>query len=210
MKKAYYSGIVQGRYLTKFFPPLQYLEPNQLPMFLDTMSIEELHNVVIDRFTKQIVACRIASLDNDRYLLLPDEFVYGYINDDTMTKYEALYGRSDLEPVIQASRTNKFIIAEAYPKAAIAAYMPKVVGQIPVQGNAEEKEEILKRQSAALADPELNVLLVESAQYTELQALPQTVNQDVIRDIRRDIDEIMIGAVGSTKAQISQDRESNT
>ena len=204
MKKAYYSGIVQGRYLTKFFPPLQYLEPGQLPMFLDTMSIEELHNVVIDRFTKQIVACRIASLDNDRYLLLPDEFVYGYINDDTMTKYEVLYGRSDLEPVIQASRTNKFIIAEAYPKAAIAAYMPKVVGQIPVQGNAEEKEEILKRQSAALADPELNVLLVESAQYTELQALPQTVNQDVIRDIRKDIDEIMIGAVGSTKAQISR------
>ena len=204
MKKAYYSAVVQGRYLCRFFPPLSFLEPHVLPFILETLSTEELHNVVIDKFTKQIVACRIASIDNDRHILLPDEFVYGYINDDTMTKYETLYGRTDLEPVIQASRTNKFIVAEAYPKAAVAAYLPKIVGQIAVDGSEEEKEAILKSRSALLGDPELTVLLSEASEFSKLEALPQNVNHDMIRNIRNDIDEIMIGAVGSTKAQISR------
>ena len=207
MKKAYFSAIVQGRYLTKFFPPLSFLETHVLPFELDTMSTEEVHNVVIDKFTKQIVACRVASIDNEQYLLLPDEFVYGYINDDTMTKYESFYGRSDLEPVIQASRTNKFIVAEAYPKAAVAAYLPKVVGQIPVDGTEEEKEGILKNRAIALSDPELQVLLVESSEHTELQALPQDVNHEMIRNIRNDVDEIMIGGSWQHKGTNLQDRE---
>ena len=137
-------------------------------------------------------------------MLLPDEFVYGYINDDTLTKYETLYGRADLEPVIQASRTNKFIISEAYPNAVIAGYMPKVIGQIPVEGRPEQKQKILEERAKAMDDPSINAFLFEASEHTKVESYPQTVNQTMISDIRRDLDEVMLGGVGSTKAQISR------
>ena len=204
MKRGFYSAVVQGRYLVQFAPALSILEPGALPLFMKALSAEETHNVVIDKFTAQIVACRINSLDNDKFMLLPDEFVYGYINDDTLTKYETLYGRADLEPVIQASRTNKFIISEAYPNAVIAGYMPKVIGQIPVEGRPEQKQKILEERAKAMDDPSINAFLFEASEHTKVESYPQTVNQTMISDIRRDLDEVMLGGVGSTKAQISR------
>ena len=205
VKKSYHTGCVQGRFLARFFPPLEFLKPGRLPEFIKVLSAEETHNVVMDRLTEQIVAVRIASIDEEKYTLLPDEIVYGHVNDSALTKYESLYGRSDMEPVIQLARLNKFITNVAYQKAVVAAYLPKVLASIPLpEAEADEKTQILKERAEALDNPDASLMLFESSEHTEFQSYPQMVNQEMITAIRRDIDEICLGAIGSTKAQISR------
>ena len=109
MKTAHYVGTVQGRFITKHFPPLALLEPGMLPETMKVISAEEMGNVIIDRLTEYIVGVRIYSVDEENFTLLPDEFVYVALNDSALTRYERFYGRSDMEPVVQLSRINKHI-----------------------------------------------------------------------------------------------------
>ena len=203
IKSSHFVGTVQGRFLVKHFPPLSLLEPNQLPITLKVISAEEMGNVIIDRMTEDIVAIRIYSVDESNFTLLPDEFVYLPLNDSALTRYERFYGRSDLEPIIQLSRINKHIVNIGYAKAFEAAYLPKILAKIPVDGSPEEKTQQLEGYAAMLASAS-DVAAIEATEHADIQAYPQEVKHEMITAIRKDIDEIVLGAAGSTKAQISR------
>ena len=207
IKTAQFVGVTQGRFLSKHFPPLSFLNPGELPLSLKIISAEEMGNVVIDRLSEEIVAIRIYSVDEENFVLLPDEFVYGFLNDTALTRYERFYGRADLEPVIQLSRINKHIVNVGYAKAFEAAYLPKVLSKIKVEGSFPEKMQQLKAHSDYLADQGSDVVAIEAEEFTDIQAYPQEVNHEMIKAIRHDIDEIALGIAGSTKAQISRTDE---
>ena len=204
IKTAHYVGVVQGRFLTKHFPPMAYLEPGELPITLKVISAEEMGNVVIDRMTEEIIAVRIYSVDEENFVLLPDEFVYGFLNDSALTRYERFYGRSDMEAVTQISRINKHITNVGYAKAFEAAYMPKILSQLEVEGNPTEKMQQLKDHANFLTESGTDVIAIEAGENSNIQAMPQEVNHEMVVAIRKDIDEVMLGALGSTKAQISR------
>ena len=207
IKSAQFVGVVQGRFLSKFFPPLSFLEPGALPLTLKIISGEETGNVVIDRLSEEIVAVRIYSVDEENSVLLPDEFVYGFLNDSALTRYERFYGRADLEPVVQLSRINKHIVNIGYAKAFEAAYLPKVLSKVKVEGSHPEKMQQLKAHADYLVDQGSDVVAIEAEEFTDIQAYPQEVNHEMIKAIRHDIDEIALGIAGSTKAQISRTDE---
>ena len=203
IKAAHYVGTVQGRFLTKHFPPLSLLEQGALPETLKVISAEEMGNVIIDRMTEDIVAVRIFSVDEENFTLLPDEFVYVALNDSALTRYERFYGRSDMEPVIQLSRINKHITNIGYAKAFEAAYMPKVIGKLPVEGTPEQKIDQLQKFASYISGAK-DVVVIEQSEFGDIQAYPQEVNHEMVVAIRKDLDEIILGALGSTKAQISR------
>ena len=207
IKTAQFVGVTQGRFLSKHFPPLSFLNPGELPLSLKIISAEEMGNVVIDRLSEEIVAIRIYSVDEENFVLLPDEFVYGFLNDTALTRYERFYGRADLEPVIQLSRINKHIVNVGYAKAFEAAYLPKVLSKIKVEGSFPEKMQQLKAHSDYLAEQGSDIIAIEAEEFTDIQAYPQEVNHEMIKAIRHDIDEIALGIAGSTKAQISRTDE---
>ena len=203
MKTAHYVGTVQGRFITKHFPPLALLEPGMLPETMKVISAEEMGNVIIDRLTEYIVGVRIYSVDEENFTLLPDEFVYVALNDSALTRYERFYGRSDMEPVVQLSRINKHICNIGYAKAFENAYLPKVLAQLPVEGSPEQKIKQLDEYARYMSDGH-DVIAIEQSEYGDIQAYPQDVRHEMVVAIRKDIDEIVLGALGSTKSQISR------
>lgn len=203
IKAAHYVGTVQGRALTKHFPPLSLLEEGVLPETIKVISAEEMGNVLIDRMTEDIVAIRIFSVDEENFTLLPDEFVYMPLNDSALTRYERFYGRSDMETVVQLSRINKHIVNVGYAKAFEAAYLPKVLAQLPVEGSPQQKMDQLQNFAQYMAGAK-DVITIEQSEYGSIQAYPQDVKHEMVVAIRKDLDEIVLGALGSTKAQISR------
>ena len=204
LKSSHFVGVVQGRSLMKFFPPLEYLEHGELPVTLKVISSEEMGNVIIDRMTEQIIALRIFSVDEENFTLLPDEMVYTYLHDSALTRYERFYGRSQLETIVQLSRINTHIRFVGYAEAFEAAYLPKILFQMPVEGKAEDKEKILAEKAKAIANSGSDIIAMESSEHSNIQAIPQDAKHEMVQAIIKDIDEVMLGVLGSTKSQISR------
>ena len=108
-----------------------------------------------------------------------------------------------MEPVIQLSRINKHITNIGYAKAFEAAYMPKVIGKLPVEGTPEQKIDQLQKFASYISGAK-DVVVIEQSEFGDIQAYPQEVNHEMVVAIRKDLDEIILGALGSTKAQISR------
>ena len=161
-------------------------------------------NVIIDRKTEQIIALRIFSVDEENFTLLPDEMVYTYLHDSALTRYERFYGRSQLETIVQLSRINKHIRFLGYAKAFESAYLPKILFSMPVEGPAEDKIKVLQDKTKAIADSGSDVIGMEASPDSKIEAVPQNVNHEMVNSIIRDIDEVMLGVLGSTKSQISR------
>ena len=200
LRTIHYASIVQGRGLCKFFPPLEYLEPGVLPLTMKIISAEEVGNVIIDRMTEKIVAVRIYSIDEENFTCLPDEMVYLYLNDSALTRYERFYGRSELEPVVQLSRINKYILNEGYAKAFEAAYISKVLTALRVDGSPQEKIDRLEEYANMLSQQD--VIAVEAGENVQMQGVPVEVRHEMIENIRRDIGDVIRAAGGATKTQI--------
>ena len=204
LRASHYVGTVQGRFLAKVYPPLSILQPGKLPEMIKVVSAEEMGNVIIDRMTEEIVAIRIYSVDEENFTLLPDEFVYGFVNDSALTRYERFYGRSDLESIVQLSRINKHTVNIAYAKALENAYLPKILLELEVDGSPEEKESQLTDYVKRIMASGTDIVAVEASENSKAQAIPQEVRHEMITAIRKDLDEIVLGVAGSTKAQISR------
>lgn len=204
MRTSHFAAIVQGRTATKIFPRLSELPLNDLPLSLKPIASEHMGNVVIDRDIFEIVALRVQSIDDPQQIFLPDEMIYIVMRDSGLHQMERFYGRALMEPYVQISRINRRAIEYDYAKAISASYNPKITLKIPVQGTPEEKAEQLKNRASQLATDGVDIIAIESDEFSKVEAIPNQVNHEMMSRIRTDLDNLLIAGMGSTKAQIGR------
>jgi len=209
IRTAHFAALVQGRTAVKIFPRLSELSIGQMPLSLKSIAAEHMGNVVIEREIFEIVALRIQSVDDPQQILLPDEMIYVILRDSGLRQEERFYGRSIMEPYVQLSRINRRAVEYDYAKAISASYNPKITIKMPVQGTPEEKAEQLNNRAAQISEDGVDVIAIESDEFSDVTAIPNAVNHEMMSRIRTDIDNMMIAGMGSTKAQIGRTEDLN-
>jgi hypothetical protein len=204
MRLSAFAGWVQGNSIVKHFPPLSKLAYRTLPESLKLVSSEDIGNVIIDRGSWVVVAVRIHTIENDQHVVLPDEMVHVVYRDSGLERHERFYGRSTLESISQLSKINKHTINYQYAKAISAAIFPKVAISMPVEGTPEEKNEQLKARAAEWAAEGVDIIVMEANENSKVESFKNETNNEMVRDIRKDIDEIMMAVVQTTKLKLGR------
>jgi len=199
-----YAGWVQGNSIVKHFPPISQLTEGQLPESLKLVSSEDIGNVIIDRESWIVIAIRIHTIENNQHVVLPDEMVHVIYRDSGLERHERFYGRSIMEPFVQLSKINKHTVNYQYAKAISAAIFPKVAIHTPVEGDPEEKDEQLKKRAAEWAEEGVDVIAMEANELSKVESIDNKTNNEMVRDIRKDIDEILMAGMGTTKLKLGR------
>lgn len=206
MREHLYLNLVQGRALSMIHPGFKDLSNNKLPGKIYTISAEETGTIILDKRNMTIFAVRFYTTLIGAGGLLPGEMIYSYRNNMRLRRNEDFYGRSILEPLVQLSRANKKIINFDYPKAVRAAYFQKILLQRPVDGTDDEKRAILKETQEMIASQDGEVIVAEQVPGTEtsFQIIPTSVDHQMVEAIRKDYNQIIIPAMGSTASKMGQ------
>lgn len=200
MKETVHVKTVQGRGLVRIKPSINELLPGKLPALLLPVSAEELGNVIINRRTHAILGVRYYSMIDGSGISTPGAMIYSSFHNTTLKRFEWGFGRSGLESLLTLSRVNRKIINFDYPKAVVAAFMPKVNIQVPVWGNAEQKRKQLDEHADHFANRD--VTAIEASPMTQVTYNPLPTNNQLIDTIRKDINSIFYPALGTTRLKM--------
>lgn len=201
MKASHIGCIVQGRSLTLITPPLSMLGLGQLPFSLTTMSTEETQAPIIDTERRKLVAVKMDT--KGKKLSLIDEMVYCIRKHWGLRTDAMFYGASTIEPVLQSSKAYKRIVNFNLPKAAVSAFLTKVL--LKVEGVGDDStvsnnylQEVLNQ----LVSDGTDVIGIKGdATPTPVQPKVDTQMMDFIT---KKYEELLMSAGGSTMSQLGR------
>ena len=150
MRDAEAVSFVQGRNATMMLPGILDLEPNALPVLVETIFADDLKEVIVDvgHPTKRIVAVK-TNLDGKK-LCRSDEMVYLVRGVKKALKREGkFYGISALEPILIIAKILKRIYNYDASEAVVAAYVTKILFRVSSDGN---QKGLKKRIESLLAE----------------------------------------------------------
>jgi len=209
MRASLETLIVQGRSMTRIFPPLDELEPDKLPDNLKQIPSEEMGSVIIERRLAIIIAVRVISTDDENSILLPTGVIYQKQRDNSLTREEQFFGRSSFEAIVQASRTHREALNYHIPKGVASTYIPKVLMQIPVEGTLEEKEQTIINTLKQFAAEGNDLIGIEATPDGDLQVVSVQPNHEMMNMALEKYDEVLMAGVKTDPLRLGRTKNMN-
>ena len=200
MKTHNITNVVQGRSMTLFSPPLSLLKDGELPTSLTTITTEETGNPIVDVLQRKMVAIRV-DLGNKKFAL-PDEIVYTIRKQWGLRKDSLFFGASSLESVVQVSKAFKRLCNFDIPKAVVAGYLTKIIAKISATGSPAQQQSQIDSILAGIIDDGTDIIGVSAD--IDLKDVRIQIDHDIIKICFDILDELLMSAAGSTKAQLGR------
>lgn len=200
MRTCLASKIVQGRFVCLMTPKRTELLPGKLPVSLKIITWEDTSQPIIDIVFWKMLGVRLNFIKKD--FASPEEMIYQAGKELGLRKDSAFYGASEFEPIIQLSRINRKLLNYNFSKAAEAAYITKLLVEVPTMGAPTDKENVVQSVINDILKQGTDIIGVEFG--SKVTPVPVSVDTPMLEMLATTIDDRLISAAGSTKAQMGR------
>lgn len=205
MKRSHISTIVQGRSLTLILPKITELGPGELPVSLRVVTWQDTGQVIVDTLYWMILAVRTFFINKN--ICLPEEMVYITGKNWGLRRESDFYGASEFEAIIQLSRINKKVLNYDLSKAAEAGYITKLILSLATEGTQDQRRDQVQDIVNKILEQGSDVIGLEMG--ATVTPVPITVDSPMLEMIIKILDDRLISAAGSTKAQMGRTENLN-
>lgn len=200
MKRAHISTIVQGRSLILIIGGTVGLGKDNLPLALRLVTWQDTGSVIIDTLLWKIIGVRMFFANKS--VATPQEMIYITGKNWGLRRDSDYYGASELEAFIQLSRINKKVLNYDLGKAAEAAYITKLILEVMTGGEQETRRTAISQIVNQVISQGTDVIGVE--QGVKVTSVGVTADSPLMEMIIKTLDDRLISAAGSTRAQMGR------
>lgn len=200
MKASHIATVVQGRSGTLITPGIESLGNGELPASITTLATEELGAPLVDVLKRKLVALQLTT--KVKSIALMDEIIYCIRKNWGLHLDSLFYGASSLEPVLISSKGYRRVVNFDLPKAAVAAYLTKLLIKAMTSGSPATQKDQLSQILNGLVDDKTDIIGINSD--VDVTPVQPKVDAPLIDLLLKTYTELLVSAGGSTMTQIGR------